>query len=178
MPRPEEMAWLIYRGEFNRRDAPKSLVDKIKSMKNIETSTDFTAYSTGSSKGSPSHPSWPAMHSTGFILSTWLPVVAYLSEEQYCECLRTDYRVSYARVVAGVNYPKDTIDGLKIGMRIMQEELPSYLAAKYGFSEAHVRKEMKERIFDWEDFDFDECTIRGLPVGTFLPAVGMSDVSC
>lgn len=54
---PEEMIWLIYREEFNSKDVPKSLVEKIKSMKNMETSTDFTAYSTGSSKPPPSHPS-------------------------------------------------------------------------------------------------------------------------
>lgn len=166
-PRPEEMVWLINRGEFNSKDVPQNLVKKIKSMK-MQTSTDFTAYSTGSSKGSPNHPSWPSMHSTGSNLSTWLPIVANLSAQQYCECLRTDYSVSHARAVAGVNYPQDIIDGLNIGMRIIQEKLPSYLAAKYGDSEADVRKEVEQRTFDWKDFDFDACTIRDIPVGEFL----------
>jgi hypothetical protein len=52
------------------------------------------------------HPSWPAMHSSGSSCSYWLPAVAKLSPQQYCEALRLDYAVAYARTVAGKRHHK------------------------------------------------------------------------
>jgi hypothetical protein len=52
-------------------------------------------------KGSPLHPSWPAMHAAGSTCSYWLPAIAKISPEQYCEALRLDYAVAFARTVAG-----------------------------------------------------------------------------
>jgi hypothetical protein len=52
-------------------------------------------------KGSPTHPSWPAMHAAGSSCSYWIPAVAKLTPEQYCEALRVDFAVAFARTVAG-----------------------------------------------------------------------------
>jgi hypothetical protein len=41
------------------------------------------------------------MHASGSSCSYWLPAIAKLSPEQYCEALRLDYAVAYARTVAG-----------------------------------------------------------------------------
>jgi hypothetical protein len=41
------------------------------------------------------------MHAAGSSCSYWLPVVAKISPEQYCEALRVDYAVALARTVAG-----------------------------------------------------------------------------
>lgn len=64
---------------------------------NITKATDFTQYP----EGSPLHPSWPAMHSAASSASLWLAVVADLTEDQYCQVLRTDHSVAYARTIAG-----------------------------------------------------------------------------
>merc|ERR1739836_226419 len=93
MPRPEEIAWLIYTDQLtHKRDGvPKSIVSKIKSLE-LSDSHDFTHYK---ESGCPTHPSWPAMHSAGSTISVWLPAIAKLTRDQYCEALRTDYAVSY-----------------------------------------------------------------------------------
>merc|ERR1712196_326936 len=109
MPRPEEVAGVIARGELttDKDGVPEPIVAKIRSM-GLTRWNDFTAYDTGS----PTHPSWPAMHSAGSTMSYWLPVVAKLTADQYCEALRVDWAVSYGRTVAGVHYPQDNIAGL------------------------------------------------------------------
>jgi len=97
----QEIAWLIYTDQLTVADGvPSSLISAIKSF-SLTTPQSFTAYT----EGSPNHPSWPAMHSAASSASLWLAVVANLTEEQYCQVLRTDFAVSYARTVAGVHYP-------------------------------------------------------------------------
>jgi hypothetical protein len=99
MPRPEEMAWLIASDAFTSADGvPQDIVDDLQSM-NLKHAADFTAYE----DGSPMHPSWPAMHAAASVCSYWLPAIAKVTPEQYCEALRVDYAVAYARTVAGVH---------------------------------------------------------------------------
>jgi len=104
------MAWKIADDEIPKEQVPQDLYDAIKGM-NLTNATSFTQYP----EGSPKHPSWPAMHSAASSASLWLAVVADLTEEQYCEVLRTDHSVAYARTIAGVHYPKDNIAGLNMG---------------------------------------------------------------
>lgn len=95
--RPEELAWLIYRGKL--RNVPSDVERNIRQM-NLRKAADFTAYD----EGSPRHPSWPAMRAASASLSFWLSIVLNLNEEQLCEARLTDYAISYARTVAVSTY--------------------------------------------------------------------------
>ena len=119
VPRPEEMANMIYKGKYSKKDG--GVVRKIKQM-NLKDAFDFTAYKT---EGSPTHPSYPAMHSSGSTASIWLAVVAKLSEEQFCEVLRLDYFVANARSVAGVHYFPDNITGFNLGLKSCMTSCPN-----------------------------------------------------
>ena len=70
VPRPEEMAWLIASGEFTTEEdgVPEDIVNDLKSM-NLQHAADFTAYE----DGSPSLPSWPAMHAAAAVCSFCIP---------------------------------------------------------------------------------------------------------
>jgi hypothetical protein len=112
MPRPEEMAWLIASRQLTTTDdsVPQDIVADIKSM-NLQNAHDFTAYDTGC----PTHPSRPAMHSAGGTVSYWLPAIAQITGEDYCEALQVDYAVSYGQTVAGVHYLQDNFADLNVG---------------------------------------------------------------
>lgn len=164
MPRPEEIAWMVSCGAFTTDDGvPDDIIASVQSMK-LNNAEEFTAYS----DGSPMHPSYPAMHAAASSLSYWLPAVAKVTPEQYCECLRVDYATAYARTVAGVHYPMDNIAGLNIGQRIVQEQLPAMMAEKYGYDAAKVRTRLDALAFDWNQFDPHECTINGISIAIFL----------
>lgn len=164
VPRPEEMAWLIASGAYTADDGvPKDVVKLIKSMK-LENAHAFTAYPIGS----PNHPSWPAMHAAASMMSYWLPVVVKLTPEQYCEALRVDYAVAYARTVAGVHYQMDNLAGLNIGQYILRKTLPSYLATTYYANRVIIEAKLQWLSFDWTDFDPYSCTIANVPVGDRL----------
>ncbi|VEU44057.1 unnamed protein product [Pseudo-nitzschia multistriata] len=170
VPRPEEVAWMIYKGQYTEADGvPADLVALIKSM-DMEYATSFTAYV----DGSPTHPSFPAMHSAGSTCSYWMPAVCDLSPEQYCEALRVDYAVAYARTIAGVHYPNDNYAGLNLGQRIIKEKLPPVLAEKYGYDEAKVARKLEALAFDWHDFDSSSCTIAGVSAADFLAAAKLN----
>jgi hypothetical protein len=164
VPRPEEMAWLIASGQYTEaHGVPASLVQKINSM-NLTNMTSFTAFL----DGSPRHPSWPAMHAAGSQCSTWLSVIANLTAAQYCEFLRMDYSVAYARTVAGVHYPMDNYAGLNLGMEVVRRKLPALLKRDYGWDETAFVEKFDRLRFNWKDFDPQNCTIAGRPVGDRL----------
>ncbi|KAL7572868.1 hypothetical protein ACA910_004523 [Epithemia clementina (nom. ined.)] len=164
--RPEEMAWLIALGVFTAADGvPQGLIDKIKSM-NLKQPEEFTAYP----KGCPNHPSWPAMHAAASSCSIWMPIILHLTADQYCEALRVDYAVAYARFVAGVHYKMDNFAGLNLGQRIVMNEFPPYMAEMYGCDADIMMMKFEFLSFDWHDFDPYECTIEGVPVGDRLQA--------
>ena len=157
-PRPEEVAYQIATGELEQ-GAPDDLKSKILSM-NLENATTFTAYP----EGSPSHPAWPAMHSAASAASFWLSVVANLTPEQYCEALRVDYAVAFARTVAGVHYPTDNIMGLNLGQQILADLMPTHFAESFGSDPDAVREKIVRMSFDWNEFNVDECSIGGVPI--------------
>ena len=165
VPRPEEMAFLIAKGKYSVKDGvPYKLVKKIKYMR-LKNAYDFTAFK---DQGSPTHPSYPAMHSSGSTTSIWLPVVAKLSEEEFCELLRLDYGVANARSVAGVHYLKDNIAGLNLGMKVMHDMLPRYLVENFHANPRAIQRKLDRLKFDWNDFDPRTCTIAGVKVGKYL----------
>jgi len=150
--RPEEAAFQITKELLH--NVPSNLKRLIKSM-NLQTPEEFTAYA----GGSPNHPSWPAMHSTASTSSLWLATVADLTEEQYCQALRMDYAVAFARTVAGVHYPSDNIAGLNFGQRLVALALPKHLAEEYGANEAAAREKVRKLRFNWATFDPKTCTV-------------------
>lgn len=165
MPRPEEVAYKIFRGDYTDDDEiPKDLVEDIQAM-DLDNAHDFTAYK---ATGSPFHPSFPAMHSAGSSCSLWLAALCDLSPYQFLEALRVDYAVAMGRTVAGVHYEQDNIAGLNIGQRIVREKLPQFMEEMYGYDRKLVAKKLKKLSFDWKNFDSFEGTIDGKSVGEFL----------
>lgn len=150
VPRPEEVAWKISRDPEKARaeNVPHDLIEAIKSM-NLEKATDFTAYD----EGSPTHPSFPAMHSAGSTCSLWIPAIYNLSAEQYLETLRMDYGVAYARTIAGVHYDQDNRAGLNAGQRIIREKFPDFLSKNYGCDDLLVERKVKLLSFDWNQVE-------------------------
>lgn len=152
--RPEEAAFQIAQGLFDDV-VPEDLKQLIDSM-DLQTPEEFTAYT---DKGSPTHPSWPAMHSSASAASLWLAVVADLTEEQYCELLRLDNAIANARTVAGVHYPTDNSAGLNLGQRLVAWALPQHLNRMYGIDEEVVRDKIRTLRFDWNTYDNDSCSV-------------------
>jgi len=99
----------------------------------------FTAYETGS----PIHPSYPAMHSAASSMSTWIDVVADLTDDQRAEVRLLDYSIAYYRSLAGVHYPSDNRAGLALGQNILEKQLPKFLAERFSCDD-----ESKKNIFD------------------------------
>jgi hypothetical protein len=133
---------------------PLGVVSLVKAM-NLTNATDFTHYQ----EGCPLHPSWPAMHSASSASSLWLAVVADLTPDQYCQVLRTDYAVSFARTVAGVHYTTDNIAGLNLGQKVLAEKLADHLSEKYGADHQAVQEKIDLLTFDWNTFDPFDCTV-------------------
>lgn len=87
--RPEETMWMIAQHKLNASDgAPQDIVDSIMSF-NMSKPTDCTAYP----EGSPTHPSWPAMHSAASSAAMWMGVVMNLTQAQWCEVKKMDWGV-------------------------------------------------------------------------------------
>jgi len=149
--RPEEVAWKISQRLLKEGPTPSIVVD-IYDM-NLTDAASFTAYP----EGSPTHPSWPAMHSAGAAASLWMAVILDLTDEQWCQIKLTDYAVSYARVVAGVHYENDSLAGLMLGQEIMAKRLPNYLHGMYGSSITNVTAKINEKRFDWNRFLESDC---------------------
>jgi hypothetical protein len=156
-PRPEEVAFAVDQRTLAvpkcvKWETAKILKDTLRDF-DMKDPTDFTAYA----EGSPTHPSWPAMHSAAASSSFWLDVVLELSPEQRCEARMLDYSVSFARTVAGVHYEGDNLTGLTVGQEILAQRLPDILAREYGSDPAKVQARVKEMRFDWTTFENSEC---------------------
>jgi len=167
VPRPEEVAWQIHSGVFTAADeVPEGLKKKIddlySNMKKIDgdkkdrqNAVGFTAYPTGS----PTHPSFPAMHSAGSTCSLWIPLIYDLTADQYAETILIDYAVAFARTIAGVHYDQDNLAGLNAGQRIIREKIPEFLREHYGYDEALVRKKVRKLSFDWNHVTIEQDRI-------------------
>ncbi|KAG7372892.1 hypothetical protein IV203_033616 [Nitzschia inconspicua] len=138
------MAWLIGSGKYGVNDGvPQDIVDDLIAM-NLTKAPEISPHI--------------SMHSA----------VANMTLEQYCEALRVDFAVAFARTVAGVHYPMDNYAGLNLGSKIRIEKLPGHLAENYCYNETAVRLRLEALEFDWETFDPRTCTIAGVPVGDRL----------
>ena len=153
-PRPEEVAWAITNGQLSYdHGVPPDVVQMVESM-DLKSPAEYTAYP----EGSPRHPSWPAMHSAASSASFWIAVVLDLTPAQYCEALRVDYAVAFARTCAGVHYPTDNTAGLNLGQTILSETLADHLATAYGSDPVKVQAKIDRLRFDWANFDSYGCT--------------------
>mmetsp|Transcript_17540 Transcript_17540/g.25599 ORF Transcript_17540/g.25599 Transcript_17540/m.25599 type:complete len:437 (-) Transcript_17540:761-2071(-) len=152
--RPEEVAFAVANGQIR---PPKGVdisdISRIISDMNLRDPTDFTAYA----EGSPTHPSWPAMHSASSVSSFWLDVVLELTEEQRCDARMLDWSVSYARTVAGVHYTTDNISGLTVGQDILAQLLPDHLSDVYGANKKVVDAKIQRAMVDWTEFENSDC---------------------
>lgn len=127
--RPEEVAQQINQDGVK---APSWIRDALWDM-SWGAPSKFTAYP---EEGSPVHPAWPGMHAAASSLSTWLFIVADLTEEQLYEARLLDFSIAYYRTLAGVNYQSDNRAGLELARRILQEHIPDFLANTYGCDDA------------------------------------------
>ena len=98
------------------------------------------------------------MHSAASSASFWLAVILDLTDEQYCEALRVDYAVAFARTCAGVHYPTDNISGLNLGQAIVADLLPGHLEKVYGSDPEKVKAKIERLRFDWNNFDSYTCS--------------------
>lgn len=155
MPRPEEIAWGITTGDIKQEDVPEDIYFTIKAMQ-LKNQFDFGAYK---DVGSPKHPSWPAMHSAASVASLWLAVLAdNITDEIYCEALRTDYAVAFGRTVGGVHYEMDNTAGLNIGQETLRRNLADFLVVNYNGDRAYIEKKIEKFTHDWRKFDSATCT--------------------
>ena len=143
---------LITEGEVDEKHVPVDVYNEIMAM-NLDTPNEFTAYP----EGCPRHPSWPAMHSAASSASLWMSVVFDLTPRQYCQAKLTDYAVSYGRLVAGVHYDTDNIDGLNMGQAVIADALADKLVERFGADRAAVEKKIEAMRFDWNTFDPRSC---------------------
>lgn len=152
----QQVGWLVANNRSLAQYCPDDLREIIDSW-NITDPFDFTAYKT---TGSPMHPSWPAMHSAASSASLWMAVVFNLTDDQYCQALRTDWAVSWARTAAGVHYPSDNIAGLNMGQLVVADHLTEYLATRWNAPRPRVRAKIEKYLVDWNLFDHRTCTFR------------------
>lgn len=152
--RPEEVVWQIVQRQTGYGPTP-TLVADIDEMELMDMRS-FTAYP----EGSPTHPSWPAMHSAGSAASLWMAVVLDLTDEQWCQIKLTDYAISYARIVAGVHYEDDHLAGLALGQEIIAKRLPNYLHEMYGSPVEEIQAKIDEKRVDWAAFLESDCAKR------------------
>ncbi len=149
-----------------KHGVPEALVKCIKEDLDFDNAMAFTAYD----EGSPTHPSFPAMHSAGSTCSLWLPVLYDITPEEYFQALLIDHGVAFGRTVAGVHYRQDNLAGLNIGQRIIREELPNFVSERYGYDKKTIKERLKAFSFDWNDFEFDgeNISIDGCPAVEFF----------
>mmetsp|Transcript_18752 Transcript_18752/g.27793 ORF Transcript_18752/g.27793 Transcript_18752/m.27793 type:complete len:506 (-) Transcript_18752:315-1832(-) len=148
MPRPEEMVYRIYKGEYGRADGvPRSTLKRIQNL-DLGCMEQFTAYP----EGCPNHGSFPAMHSSGSTCSMWLPIIFDLTPEQLYNAKVVDYAVAQARSAAGVHYAMDNIAGLSVGQDMIAKLLPHYLEERYGSDPEYIKRKIEKYRFSWYKF--------------------------
>jgi hypothetical protein len=87
--RPEEVLWKIAQHQVTSNDGcPQDIIDEVLAF-NMSGPTSCTAYP----EGSPTHPSWPAMHSAASSSAMWLGLVMNLTDSQWCEAKKMDWGV-------------------------------------------------------------------------------------
>jgi hypothetical protein len=161
---------------------PEDIVANITAV-NLKHSFNFTAYP----EGSPTHPSWPAMHSAASNVSFWLPLSTNMTKHQICEAKALDFGVSYGRTLAGgksylkecflytkqsmipiarthfsslvltFHFAKDNTVNSNLGQELLARKFPLYLRQKFGAKINDVKRKINTLRHDWDDCFNGEC---------------------
>lgn len=148
VPRPEEVAGAIARGEL---DAPEDIKMRLYDMVPRELlardETSFSFYKLGC----PTHPSYIAMHSAAAgAAGAVIKVILDLSEDSRRAIDLASRNMAYFRSIAGVHYPQDNRIGLWAGQEVVARTLPRKLTA-IGFDQSEVEVALRETHTDWRE---------------------------
>ncbi len=149
MPRPEEVAGAIARGEI---DCPSLIKSKL--MDTFGGTLDgiaadqrtFTMYP----EGSPGHGSYWGMHpaAAGAALAIIL-LMLKTSQTVKSDCELCAFNVADFRAYAGVHYPMDNLTGLAGGHEAVARKLPEYAQSEIGMDADQVREYLAETKVYW-----------------------------
>lgn len=136
VPRPEEVAGAIARGEL---DAPEMIQQRLFNMvpRSVLAGRQeaFTVYD----EGCPNHPSYNAMHSAAAgAQATVIKVLFDLSEEQTAQVNLAARNMAFFRSNAGVHYPQDNRAGLWLGQETVSRLLSDKMR-EFGADSAEVQ---------------------------------------
>ena len=158
-PRPEELAYKTYLGEFDVVDESEDQEDSSKFPKELDEKLWVWNRPTLMI-------SLPTMRGRHFIPPS-LPCI-----------LRLYYAVAMRSTITGIHYVRNNIAGLSIGQRIIREKkLPGFLEEIYGYKYGKVKKRLKALFFDWNTFNSTAGTINRDPVSAFLKSAMDSTVA-
>lgn len=148
MPRPEEVAGAIARGELEAPyEVEMALYDMISKEDLIADQRKFTLYP----EGSPDHPSYNAMHSAAAgAAATVVKFMFDLSDEDLHMVNLTAHNMAFFRTVAGVHYPQDNRVGLWMGQETVKRLLPQKMESEFGVSAQVVADAIEAILVDWE----------------------------
>lgn len=147
VPRPEEVAGAIARGEL---DAPAEvrmlLFDMVPQGMLAQDQRRFTSYP----EGSPDHPAYNAMHSAAAgAAATVVKVLFDLTEADQMMVDMTAHNMAHFRTVAGVHYPQDNRVGLWLGQETVVRLLPALMEQEYGVPGDFIASVLSTVSVDW-----------------------------
>lgn len=152
VPRPEEVAGAIARGEL---DAPDHIKGKLEGMMNAagytmkDLAADqriFTMYK----EGCPPHPSYVAMHKVASAAGgAAIKALLILPEKERNMVDFSARNVGNGRANAGVHYFQDMRAAGWLGQEIVNLKLPEWMASTIGADPAEVSAALAENQVDW-----------------------------
>lgn len=147
MPRPEEVAGALARGEM---DAPDDVMLQLSDAFDLKSlgadQTIFTAYP----EGCPGHPSYNAMHSAAAsACAAVIKAMMQLDDTDTAQIDLTARNMAHFRSVAGVHYPADNSVGLWLGQETVRRLLPAKMLAEFGVPVAQTVAALEATHFDW-----------------------------
>lgn len=146
LPRPEEVASAIAKGDLTAPDDIVRLMNSVFDMKEVAKSpASFTMYP----EGCPGHPSYNAMHSAAAgAEATILKTMYDLNKDEIAEVDMCARNMAFFRTRAGVHYPQDNRVGLWLGQEVVKRWLPDYLFS-LGVPRAPVLRALDKASTDW-----------------------------
>lgn len=147
VPRPEEVAGAIARGELK---CPDQIALKLFTLMPREAviadQRAFTLYP----EGCPPHPSFNAMHAAAAGAAvTAAKVLLVLSDSDRVMMDMTALNMAHLRATAGVHYPQDNAVGLWLGQEVVNRVLPKWMESNVGIPSGEVDAALAEVQTDW-----------------------------
>lgn len=146
MPRPEEVAGAITRGDL---ECPPAIMARLKDLpgwKEVpEDQRKFTMYA----EGSPNHASFNAMHSAAAAAGgTIIKVLRELNEDERSEVDLGIINIGMWRTTAGVHYPQDNYAGFWLGQLTVERFVVDELVS-IGADRGKVEAALSDANTDW-----------------------------